>query len=58
MLNVVYLVLVFYGANGTTAGASVAIPQSSMKQCEVNAKNYSKQKYHLTSYCIVGVMPK
>lgn len=55
MINVIYLVLVFYGTNGTTAGASVAIPQANMKQCEVNAKNYSKERYHLASYCIVGV---
>ena len=58
MINVVYLVLVFYGV-GSTSGAAVAIPQANAQQCEINSKNYKKDVNTVKkSYCIVGVMPK
>lgn len=57
MINVVYLVLVFYAEPNRSyhAAASVAIPQANMAQCQVNAKSYSKDNDVKKSYCIVGV---
>lgn len=54
MINVVYLVLVFYGS-GYDAGGAIAIPQANMKQCQVNAKNYRNVPSVKVPYCIVGV---
>lgn len=53
MINIVYLVLVFYGYSGSSA--PVAIPQANMAQCQVNAKNYVKERRIATTYCIGGV---
>lgn len=53
MINVVYLVLVFSGYGG--AGAAVAIPQANMGQCQINAKEYKKERNIDQAYCIVGV---
>lgn len=56
MINVVYLVLVFYQNPSTSSFSSsaVAIPQANMNQCQVNAKNYKDRDVKRT-YCIVGV---
>ena len=55
MINIVYLVLVFYGGTNYGAGGATAIPQANMAQCQVNAKNYKDKDAVKKVYCIVGV---
>ena len=59
-MNAIYLVIVMVWNNGITVEK---IPQTNMKQCEVNAKAYDGLKFsHPTggaikykTHCIVGV---
>lgn len=56
MINVVYLILVFYVGN---SGQTVVIPQANMKQCEINRKYYetsSSIRNNGAAYCTAGVM--
>lgn len=55
MVNVIFLVIVFSSNYNNGTGAAVSIPQANMKQCQINVKNYEKEKNVQNIYCIAGV---
>lgn len=54
MINVVYLVLIVT-SNSSAVGSVVSVPQANMSQCQINAKEYKKERNIDQAYCIVGV---